>query len=111
MFVIKHFNIKVSVVMPGDTKTAFTAHRDKSQKGADVYKSLVHSVTAMEKDEQSGVSAQKVAQVVFRQAQKKRPKVLVTVGAKYKLFVFLSKLLPANFANNVVGGMYCKKEK
>ncbi len=106
---VKPFNIKVSSIMPGDTKTSFTTNRNKNQKGANVYKSLNNSVTAMEKDEQTGVSAQKVAKVIFKQAQKKRPKVLMTVGAKYKLFVLLSKLLPSNFANNVVGGMYCKK--
>lgn len=103
------FGIKVSIVMPGDTKTPFTANRVKSAVGEDVYPTQKASVKKMEQDEESGKSADTVAKAVYRQAVKKRPKLLVTVGGAYKTFVFLKRILPEALANDVVGDMYCDK--
>lgn len=106
---VKGFGIKVSVVMPGDTKTEFTAGRQKSVLGQDVYSCMQKSVSLMERDEQKGKSAYFVAKLIYKQATKKRPKILVTAGAGYKTLVFLKRLLPETMSNNIVGGMYCKK--
>ena len=106
---VKPFGIKVSVVLPGDTKTEFTNYREKSHEGSDVYTRMENSIKRMEKDERNGKSADSVAKVVYRQAVKKRSRVTITVGGSYKALTFLKRILPETFVNNVVGKMYCKK--
>ncbi len=63
----------------------------------------------MENDEIHGMEPEKIAVAIMRVAQEKNPPVIVTVGAKYKLFCFLAKILPQNTANKIVGSMYMPK--
>ena len=58
---VKEFGVKVSIVLPGDTKTEFTKGRQKSNEGEEVYSKMQKSVSQMEKDEQLGASADCVA--------------------------------------------------
>lgn len=104
---VKPFGIKVCALMPGDVKTAFTTAREKTVSGEQFYgKTIEKSVKAMEKDEQNGMPPTLVAKAVCRLSQKKNPKPLSTVGAQYKLFAFLSKVLPQSAVNAVVGKLY-----
>jgi len=101
------FGVNVCAIMPGDVKTGFTGARKKSLSGSEVYgKRMERAVAAMEKDEQNGMPPQKVARLAAKLADKKRVAPLYTVGAKYKAFVALSRLLPTSLANFVVGKMY-----
>lgn len=102
---LKRYGVKVTNVLPGDTKTGFTGNRVKQQDG--VYQEVYEkSIAKMEKDEQNGMSSEYVAKVIFKVANKKRPPVMKTVGFSYKLFVFLSKILPTRFVEWVVGLLY-----
>ena len=65
----------------------------------------------MEKDEINGMPPEKVAKIIVRLAEKKRPKPLTVAGGKYKVFAVLNKLLPTGIVNSVVGGMYIKRDK
>lgn len=104
---VKPFGIKVCALMPGDVKTSFTSAREKVISGAEVYgETIEKSVRAMEKDEQNGMSPTVIAKAVYGLSQKKRPKPLSTVGAQYKLFAFLSKVLPESAVNTIVGKLY-----
>ncbi|MDR1131449.1 MAG: SDR family NAD(P)-dependent oxidoreductase [Oscillospiraceae bacterium] len=104
---LRPFGIRVCAVMPGDTHTGFTAAREKSESGEALYGEAVRrAVSAMEKDELSGMSPDQVAGVLLRAARKKRPKVLYTVGSKYKFFVTIAKILPVNLCNRLVGKLY-----
>ncbi len=104
---VRPFGIKVSAVMPGDVHTGFTAAREKSEDGAALYgETITKAVSSMEKDEISGMTPDFIASVIFRIYQKKNPKVLYTAGTKYKLFVFISKILPVNLCNKLVGKIY-----
>ncbi len=104
---VKPFRIQVCAVQPGDVKTGFTAARRKSPAGADVYGApLSHAVSVMEHDEQNGMPPEAVARVVCKAASAKRCKALYTVGAQYKLFVFIAKVLPASLVNALVGMIY-----
>ena len=104
---VKPFGIKVCAVLPGDVKTGFTAARKKSLAGADVYgAALGHAVAVMEHDEQSGMPPEKVARAIVRAAGEQNPRAFRVVGAQYKLFVFLAKILPANWTNALVGLIY-----
>lgn len=101
------FNIKVCAVMPGDIKTGFTAAREKAMALDDVYGGAVgRAVGSMEKDEQSGMTPERVARVLLSAAEKKNPRPLYTVGIKYKFFVFLAKILPLRLSNWIIGKMY-----
>ena len=104
---VSSFGIRVCAMMPGDVKTGFTAARNKSQAGAEVYKSLNKSIATMEKDEQNGMSAEQIAHKFWKIAQKHNPKPLYTTGAQYQIFVVLEKLLPKRLSNWIVGKIYC----
>ena len=103
---VKDFGIRVTIVMPGDAKTGFTAVRRKDSSGDQVYTKNVSAVAAMEKDEQSGMSPEDVAGVILKAAEKKHPAPFYIAGGKYKIFHGLVKMLPARLAYFVIGRMY-----
>lgn len=104
---VKPFGVQVCAVLPGDVKTGFTAARKKSLAGEDVYgKALERAVAVMEHDEQNGMPPLLVARAILRAANERRPRALRTVGAQYKIFVVLAKLLPASWTNALVGMIY-----
>ncbi len=104
---VSGLGIKVCAVMPGDVRTAFTQAREKNEPAENPYKeSESRAVGRMEKDEQAGMSPEKVAKLVVKIAGKKRVKPLYTVGGSYKVFVLLSKILPTGLVNKVEGLMY-----
>lgn len=103
---VRRFGVKVTAVLPGDTKTGFTAAR-VIEGGEDDYGGHVgKSVRRMEKDEQNGKSPDTVARVIQKVLKKRRPPLKATVGFQYKLFVFLSKILPTRFINFILRKMY-----
>ncbi|MBQ6570150.1 MAG: SDR family NAD(P)-dependent oxidoreductase [Clostridia bacterium] len=104
---LRPFKIAVCAVMPGDVKTGFTAARQKDETGDGVYGSVIKkSVATMEKDEQSGMSPQKIAAHIYKLSRKKHPKPLSTVGFTYKLIAVVQKLLPTRLVNYIVGKLY-----
>lgn len=105
---VKDFNIKVSVVMPGDTKTGFTATRIKTEVLEDEhYKTrIIKSLERMERDEQNGKPPESVAKVIKKIIGKKNPPACVAVGFTYKLIVFLQKILPTRIMLFVVKKLY-----
>lgn len=100
------FNIKVATIMPGDTKTNFTASRVKVEKQDGYNSRIKNSVKKMEQDEQKGARADKVADVYYRQSLKKSPKPLTCVGFSYKLIALLSKILPTRLMLFIVKKIY-----
>ena len=93
-------------MQPGDIRTGFTAARKKSHAGSDIYKSLDRAVAVMEHDEQNGMAPEAVAKVILKAANAKKCRALYTVGAQYKLFTLINKLLPATTVNWLVGRIY-----
>lgn len=101
------FGVSVCAVMPGDIHTGFTAAREKSAVGDDVYGGRIEkAVSAMEKDEQGGMSPDVAGAYLAKIAGKKRVNPLYAIGAQYKLFAVLAKLLPARLSNWIVGRLY-----
>lgn len=101
------FGVSVCAVMPGDIHTGFTAAREKSAAGDDVYGGRIEkAVSAMEKDERNGMSPDAAGAYLAKIAGKKRVKPLYAIGAQYKLFAGLAKLLPARLSNWIVGRLY-----
>lgn len=104
---VRPFGITVCALMPGDVKTEFTDNREKEISGKDVYGEIIEkSIAQMEKDEQNGMSAQKIAKAVLSLAVNKNPKPLSTTGLQYKAFALLSKVLPARIVNGVIAFIY-----
>lgn len=106
---IRPFGIRVTCVLPGDTKTGFTAAREKNQTDDKSYGNRIEtSVGKMEQDEQKGMSPESVAKVITKVLSKQSPKPINIVGFKYKFLVFLSKCLPKKFVYKVLFKMYAK---
>lgn len=104
---LRPFNIGVCAFMPGDVKTAFTSQREKQESGSEVYgETIKKSLEQMEKDEQNGMSPEKIADAVCLLAKRKHPKPLSTTGINYKCFAVLSKILPMSAVNRIVGIIY-----
>lgn len=103
---VREFGIKVSVLMPGDVSTGFTAARKKSEDGMDAYGNIRKAVAAMEKDEQGGMSPRQMAKDLYRIATRRCPAPQYIGGGQYKLFCLLDRILPKRFVNWVVGKLY-----
>ena len=103
---VREFNIRVGYLMPGDVATGFTAARDKSEKGAEVYTNINKAVTAMEKDEQNGMRPEQMAALFYKMATRRNPSPYYVGGLAYKVFCLLNRLLPTRFVNWIEGIMY-----
>lgn len=107
----RSFGISACSVMLGDTKTGFTAARDKSYIGDDIYGGAIsRSVAVMERDEQSGASPDAVAKKIYSVATKKRVRDKYVIGFSYKCLALLQKLLPSGLVNKLVGVIYIPKK-
>ncbi len=104
---LKPFGIKVSAVLPGDTKTGFTDARvvDVSE-NKDYSSRDLKSIEKMAKDEQKGKDPITVANVIYKVIKKKNPPAVKTVGLGYKTLVFLIKHLPDGLVSFIVKKLY-----
>jgi len=106
---VKAFGIQAGYVQLGDVKTSFTASRKKDHNGDDVYAGVIsRSVAKMEHDEQSGMAPETIANKIYKVMTKRKMPLKTTVGASYKLLVFLAKILPLPFQNYVISKLYMK---
>jgi short-subunit dehydrogenase len=107
---LKPYNVQCCCVLPGDTKTNFTAARvlsEKAKSGASPYTARFEkSIAKMAKDEQNGVLPQAVAKIIVNQLHKKRMKSRVVVGWDYKLICWAFGVLPARLKMWIVGLLY-----
>ena len=104
---VRDFGVSVCAVMPGDVSTSFTAGRKKSESGNDIYAGKIsRSVAVMERDEKKGMTPDYVAGVICRIAAKRKLKSFYTAGYKYKLFLFVNRLLPSRFVEYLIGKIY-----
>lgn len=101
------FGITVGALRLGDVKTGFTAARQKSGSGDDLYAGrIARSVAVMERDEQNGMPPAAIAAAVVRAAHKKHLPPVTTVGIKYKFLCGLNKLLPLSAVTALVAKIY-----
>ena len=103
---LKKDKVRVTTILPGDTKTGFTDNRKtviKENTNAEIAKK---SISKMEKDEQNGASPRKVSKVIYKVIKRKHPPMRVAVGFTYKLFIFLQRILPRKLVVKIVGSLY-----
>ena len=106
---VRPYGITVTAVQPGDIKTGFTAAREKSTLGDDLYGGRIsRSVSKMEHDEQNGMDPAKAGAYLARQALKKSVPPVSTIGLSYKAVCALARILPASLFNRIVGSLYAK---
>ena len=106
---VRPFGITVCAVQPGDIRTGFTAARQKSQLGDDVYGGRIsRSVAGMEHDEQTGMAPETAGAYIASVATRRSVTPLRSIGLQYKFFCVLAKLLPVRTLNWLVGKIYAK---
>ena len=103
---LRPLDIKVTSILPGDTKTGFTASREKSVDNGRYGDHISKSVSKMEKDESNGVPAIKVAKKIYKVSKKKNPNTYYVVGLSYRFLVFLSRILPKRLVNWIIFKIY-----
>ncbi|MCL2366073.1 MAG: SDR family NAD(P)-dependent oxidoreductase [Oscillospiraceae bacterium] len=104
---VSDYNIKVALVLPGDTHTGFTSARSfHIDEASPYYKACTESVAKMEKDELAGASPDCVAKVIFRLSFKKNPPLRTIVGAEYKIFALLKRILPYGLVEFILKKLY-----
>ncbi|MDE7453199.1 MAG: SDR family NAD(P)-dependent oxidoreductase [Clostridia bacterium] len=103
---LKPYHIKVTAVLPGDTKTGFTSARITEGKNQAARK----SVAKMERDESKGKSPESVAKVIYKVIKRKRPPLRISVGLISKIEVFLSRFLSVKCLNRILYSMYGGKK-
>lgn len=103
---VRPFGVRVTCVMPGDTKTDFTSSRVKEGETGDNSAKMKKSIGKMEHDEQHGAPPSRVAKTVYKALVSKRRRLRMPVGSSSKLIVFLSKILPVKMVDYIVRKMY-----
>lgn len=107
---LKPFHIQCCSILPGDTKTGFTAARKYTKAATNedspYYRNMMASVQKMEKDEQNGMSAQVIARAIARQVRRRRMSISVTPRIDYWAIGLLVRLLPRRLVLWIVGLLY-----
>ncbi len=105
---VKPYKIKVTSILPGDTKTAFTSSRviDNEQGSREEQAKIEKSIKKVEKDEQTGKDPDTVGRAAVKILKKKHPPLRKTIGFFYKCVVFLPRILPTKFVNFIVRKLY-----
>lgn len=103
------FGITAVCVQPGDIKTGFTAARQKTVLGNEVYGGrIARSVAKMEKDEQTGMTPERAAKTIVKTALGRSRSPARCIGFSYKLISLLVRLLPRRTAQVLVAKLYAK---
>ena len=106
---VKIYGIRATAVEPGDICTEFTAAREKSFAGDDIYSGRIsRSVAGMEKDEQKGMSPEIAGKYIAKVALRKKVKPVCAIGVSYKILSVMCKTFPCSIRNFVVGMLYAK---
>lgn len=103
---LRPHGITVACLQPGDVRTGFTAARQKSDLGADIYPHARRSVATMERDEQRGLPPEAVARQLLRMANSRYLSLTHVSGWSYRLLCLVARLVPSTLVNRVVAWLY-----
>ncbi|HOR13862.1 MAG TPA: hypothetical protein PKX46_08035, partial [Clostridia bacterium] len=103
---LKQFNIKVTLIEPGDVQTGFPDSR-RVLNIIDEYKAEFNSALYnMEHDERTGMKPEVVAKAIYKAAEQSNPPSRIVVNFSFRLITFFLRLLPARLVERVVRSMY-----
>lgn len=107
---MKPFNVRATLVEPGDTKTSFTVSRVYAEKAkhSNYGREFKASIAQMEHDESTGKGPETVTAVIMKAVESSNPPVRRTVGMSYKCLVFLKRLLPSRLLEALLTLIYPK---
>ena len=106
---LRPYGVMVCAVQPGDIHTGFTAAREKTIDGDDVYGGRIsRSVARMEHDEQAGMDPAKAGAFIAKVAMKRKVKPIYTIRFDYQFLALLTRILPYRFLNWLIGMIYGK---
>jgi NAD(P)-dependent dehydrogenase (short-subunit alcohol dehydrogenase family) len=106
---MRPFGVTVCAVQPGDIHTGFTAAREKTSEGDGIYSGRIsRSVKRMEHDETTGMDPAVAGKYIASVAQRNTHHPLYTIGFPYKCAFFLTKILPSQLLNWIIGLLYAK---
>ena len=110
---LKPWNVKATLIAPGDIKTGFTAARTFSERAgeSDYGKPYRASIAQMEHDETHGGPPELISRAILRVIKRKSPPVRVVVGFQYKFFTFLKRIMPARVVGFILNMMYPMSNK
>jgi len=107
---LARYGIRVVAICPGEIKTGFTANRLKFSETNEKYGgSPALSAEAIDKNDHKRMKAAKAAQKIYRIALRKNG-TLYIVGAKYKFFAFMQRLLPIGMFNGIINRIFNKRK-
>lgn len=109
---LKPFGIKVISICPGDVKTNFTKNRVKIAITNERYQDRIsNSAYNIDKNQEKRMAATMVAKKIVKIANKKSPKPMYIIGAKYKFLYFASKIFPKRTLLHFTEKMFNGKKK
>ena len=104
---LQPYDIRVTCVMPGGTKTAFTARREKADCTRTVYNQRYNNALAnIGVIEARGMDADKVAIALSRLLNRKNTPIFYPVGLSNHLNRGAAKLLPASAVNRMAAAKF-----
>jgi NAD(P)-dependent dehydrogenase (short-subunit alcohol dehydrogenase family) len=107
---VKPFGIDVVMIEPGDTKSNFTAAREwtSAAKANSTYAARAnHAIAVMEKSEQAGPPADKVARIVAEAVAAKKPKLrYISATSIERVALRLQQVLPGRMFEGIVNSIY-----
>ena len=105
---IRPYGIRCLVVQPGDTRTGFTGARmiSRAAAGSSYQDRCSRSIAKMAADESRGVPADRMARLIIRKMDRRRPPLVYTPGLLYRTAYILQRLLPVRLVNAVLYRMY-----
>jgi short-subunit dehydrogenase len=99
--------IDVVSICPGDTKTPFTKNRVKNFETNARYENRVESATQkLDLRTDKRMSADYVANVIYKICKKRKTKPQYIVGFKYKVFYLFQRLLPIRLFNKILESLF-----
>jgi len=100
-------DVRISLIMPGDTHTGFTAARKyEIEETSPYYDACLKAIQRMEKDELTGRPPVSVARAILKLSTRKNPPARKIIGFEYKLLSFLRRFLPYSFVEFILRSMY-----
>jgi len=103
---VKPFNVKVSMIAPGDMKTNFDRVFAKNAVNSDYKERCDKAVNEMIKSESKGPDAKVVLKELKKILKKRNPAIRRVVGWQYKLIGLLKRILPAKVVEYVISKIY-----
>jgi NAD(P)-dependent dehydrogenase (short-subunit alcohol dehydrogenase family) len=107
---VRPFGIHVVLIEPGDTRTAFTANRrrtEASQAASAYADNMQRAMAVVERDEQTGVSAEAVARLLERILRKRSPRLRYPVASASQRFAAVAKkLMPGGLFERALARYY-----